>query len=57
MRTSVIINASAGGGYTPDWARNLSDRFQAQGMSVDVTLAQSGDEILKAARSAAREWA
>lgn len=55
MRTSVIINASAGGGYTSDWARNLSDRFQAQRMSVDVTLAQSGDEILKAARSAASE--
>jgi diacylglycerol kinase family enzyme len=51
----VIINASAGGGYTAEWASNLSDKFQSHGMSARVTLAQSGDEILEAARSAARE--
>jgi diacylglycerol kinase family enzyme len=48
----VIINASSGSGYTEEWAHSLSEKFQSQGMHAHLTLAQSGEEILEAARSA-----
>lgn len=54
-RVAVIINASSGHGYTAEWARALSDKFRARGVTAHLTLAQSGDEILKAAHSAVSE--
>ena len=55
LRIAVIINASSGSGYTAEWARSLSDKFQSQGIRAHLTLAQSGDEILDAAHSAVSE--
>ncbi|MFC6519837.1 diacylglycerol/lipid kinase family protein [Undibacterium arcticum] len=54
-RTAVIINASAGNGHTSEWASRLADKFQSHGMSAQVTLARSGDQILEASQFAARD--
>lgn len=54
-RIAVIVNASSGAGYTAEWADSLCGKFRAQGMAPHLTLAQSGDEILEAARSAVHE--
>jgi diacylglycerol kinase family enzyme len=54
-RIAVIINASSGSGYTAEWTSSLSEKFLSQGMRAHLTLAQSGDEILEAARSAVSE--
>jgi diacylglycerol kinase family enzyme len=51
-KTAVIINASAGCGYTDAWATGLTQKFSACGLDVHVTLAHSGAELLKAARQA-----
>jgi diacylglycerol kinase family enzyme len=54
---SVIINASAGLGYCGGWAEGLSDKFRAQGLAADVLLAQSGEEMIAAAKRAVAEGA
>jgi YegS/Rv2252/BmrU family lipid kinase len=51
-RTAVIVNASSGSGHTDAWADALRAKFDAQGMTVDVTLARDGGELLRAARAA-----
>lgn len=52
ISAAVIINASAGLGYCSDWAEQLRDKFTAHGVQPDVTLAQSGAEMIDAARQA-----
>ena len=49
---AVIVNAGAGLGYCADFQRHLHERFAAHGMLADVTLAQSGVELIAAARAA-----
>jgi YegS/Rv2252/BmrU family lipid kinase len=55
--TAVIINASAGAGYTAEWADRLADKFRAGGLEARVTLAQSGAEIIEAVRRAVAQRA
>lgn len=55
MHIAVIINASAGAGFTGEWAESLADKFRAGGLDAQVTLAQSGAEIVDAAQRAVRE--
>jgi diacylglycerol kinase family enzyme len=52
---AVIINASAGAGYTPDWIDNLIETFRAGGLDVQVTLARDGAEIIATANRAIAE--
>lgn len=54
MATSVpvIVNASAGLGYCGDFSRQLQARFAAHGYHAVITLAQSGTEMIAAARDA-----
>ena len=52
---AVIINASAGAGYTPDWVNKLTEIFSAGGLDVHVTLARDGTEIIAAAKHAIGE--
>jgi diacylglycerol kinase family enzyme len=52
IRTSVIINASAGAGYSAEWANDIRDKFNDGGLDATVTLARSGTEIIEAARRA-----
>lgn len=51
----VILNASAGGGCGAGLADSLVHKFQAHGLSVQVTLAASGDEMTEAARRAIKQ--
>lgn len=55
MHIAVIINASAGAGITSEWADSLAEKFRAGGLDAQVTLAQSGAEIVDAAQRAVRE--
>ena len=52
---TVIINASAGAGYTPDWVSNLTEIFRAGGLDVHITLARDGGEIIAEAKRAIAE--
>lgn len=52
---AVIINASAGAGYTTDWVNNLTEIFQRGGLDVQITLARDGAEIIAAAKRAIGE--
>ena len=52
---AVIINASAGAGYTAEWVGKLSETFRAGGLDVKVTLAQDGAEIIATAKRAIAE--
>lgn len=52
---AVIINASAGAGYTAEWVGKLSETFHAGGLDVKVTLAQDGAEIIATAKRAIAE--
>ena len=56
-KTTVIINASAGSGRTAAWARQLTGKFRASQMEVQVTLAQSGAQIIDAAQRAVAQGA
>ena len=49
---TVIINASAGLGYCGGWAAQLAEKFAAAGMDADITLAQSGEQMMDTARQA-----
>lgn len=53
----VIINASAGLGYSPEWTERLTRRFAAEGMAARVMLAASGAEIIALARQALADGA
>jgi diacylglycerol kinase family enzyme len=48
----VIINASAGLGYCGEFSQQLLAKFAAHGYVADITLAQSGEEMIAAAREA-----
>jgi diacylglycerol kinase family enzyme len=52
---AVIINASAGVGYTPDWVNNLTEIFRRGGLDVHITLARDGAEIVATAKRAITE--
>jgi diacylglycerol kinase family enzyme len=50
----VIVNAGAGTGYDPAWAADLRDKFEQAGLSAEVTLAETGEQAVAAARDAVR---
>lgn len=52
---AVIINASAGAGYTPDWVNNLTEIFRTGGLDVQITLVRDGAEIIATAKRAIAE--
>lgn len=56
-KASVIINASAGSGHDSDLAKQLTEKFRASGMEIDLTLAPNGEQIIDAAQRALKEKA
>jgi diacylglycerol kinase family enzyme len=54
---SVIVNAAAGTGSTPDWAKSLPEQFAAAGLQADVQLVQQGSELTPAAQAAVKRGA
>ena len=55
--TPVIVNASAGAGRTIEWAAELTRKFRANGMDVDVTLAKTGIQTIETAQRAQAQGA
>ncbi|MEO5659509.1 MAG: diacylglycerol kinase family protein [Polaromonas sp.] len=55
VQAVVILNGSAGSGCNAEFANDLANKFQAQGLRVNVTLAASGEELIETARRAVRE--
>ena len=53
----VIVNASAGLGYCGGWTAALAEKFRAQGVEADITLAKSGAEMIARAERAVAEGA
>ncbi|WP_377701184.1 diacylglycerol/lipid kinase family protein [Pseudoduganella sp. UC29_71] len=53
----VIINAGAGLGYCGDFSQQLLAKFAAYGYVADITLAQSGEEMIAAAKAAVQAGA
>ncbi|MRX08959.1 sphingosine kinase [Pseudoduganella sp. FT25W] len=53
----VIVNASAGLGYCGGWTTALEEKFRSQGVEPDITLAQSGKEMIARAERAVTEGA
>jgi diacylglycerol kinase family enzyme len=53
----VIVNAGAGLGYCGGWTAALAEKFRAQGVEADITLAKSGEEMIARAKSAVAEGA
>ncbi|HKP39100.1 MAG TPA: diacylglycerol kinase family protein [Pyrinomonadaceae bacterium] len=53
--TKVIVNAASGPGDQEELSERLSEVFNANGLSVDVSLARSGAEVSELARAAARD--
>ncbi|WP_343731460.1 diacylglycerol kinase family protein [Duganella sp.] len=53
----VIVNAGAGLGYCGGWTAALAEKFRAQGVEADITLAKSGAEMIARARRALEEGA
>jgi diacylglycerol kinase family enzyme len=53
----VIVNASAGNGSNPDWAKGLQDRFTAAGLQVQLLVMQQGSEIAPAVAAAVQRGA
>jgi diacylglycerol kinase family enzyme len=51
-KTTVIINAGSGTGHTPEWAEQLTDKFRACGMEIDLTLASDGTQMIETAQRA-----
>ena len=49
---AVILNASAGAGCTAEFANDLTNQFRTRELSVHVTLATSGAEVIEAAQRA-----
>lgn len=56
-KTAIIINASAGSGRSAEWVEQLTGKFRANGMEVEVTLAQSGAQMIETAQRAATQGA
>ncbi|GAC1603482.1 MAG: diacylglycerol kinase family protein [Ramlibacter sp.] len=53
----VIVNAAAGTGSTPDWARALPGQFAAAGLQADVQVMKQGSDIVPAAQAAVKRGA
>ena len=53
----VIVNAKAGLGYCGGWQASLAEKFSTQGVKADITLAQSGAEMIARAERAVAEGA
>jgi diacylglycerol kinase family enzyme len=53
----VIINAGAGLGYCGDFSQQLLAKFAAYGYVADITLAQSGEELIASAKAAVQAGA
>jgi diacylglycerol kinase family enzyme len=53
----VIINSGAGLGYCDELCAGLREKFATHGMAADITLAQSGEEMIAAARAAVQRGA
>ncbi|MYM83311.1 sphingosine kinase [Duganella sp. FT50W] len=53
----VIVNASAGLGYCGGWSAALKEQFRRHGAAAEITLAQSGDEMIARAERALAEGA
>ncbi|MYM37576.1 sphingosine kinase [Duganella sp. FT94W] len=53
----VIVNASAGLGYCGGWSAALKEQFRRHGAAAEITLAQSGDEMIARAERAVAEGA
>ncbi|HWW68558.1 MAG TPA: sphingosine kinase, partial [Duganella sp.] len=53
----VIVNAGAGQGYCGGWSAALAEKFRAQGVAADITLAKSGEEMIARAKRAVAEGA
>lgn len=51
----VIVNASAGLGYCGGWTAALQEKFRSHGVEPDITLAQSGEEMIARAELAVAE--
>jgi len=48
----VIINGGAGTGYDRAWADGLREKFAANGLAAEITLAESGQEMIETAEAA-----
>jgi diacylglycerol kinase family enzyme len=48
----VLINATAGQGCPDDWPAEIESKFRDRGIEARVTLAQSGEQLLAAAKQA-----
>src|SRR6185503_8581816 len=53
--TKVIISLASGSGNQEEMSGKLMETFNAHGLAVDISLAQTGDEVAELARSAARD--
>jgi diacylglycerol kinase family enzyme len=53
----VIVNAKAGLGYCGGWQAALAEKFAAHGVHADITLAQSGEDMIARAKRAVAEGA
>jgi len=53
----VIVNAGAGLGYCGGWTAALQEKFRSQGAEPDITLAQSGEQMIERAQRALAEGA
>lgn len=53
----VIVNAGAGLGYCGGWTAALQEKFRSHGVEPDITLAQSGEEMIERARRAVADGA
>jgi YegS/Rv2252/BmrU family lipid kinase len=51
-RIAVIINGGAGAGHDDAAAADLREKFRAHGCEAEVTLAESGDDMIAAAQKA-----
>ena len=56
-KIAVIINASAGSGCGSEWVEQLTGKFRACGMEIDITLAKSGAQTVDAAHRAVNQGA
>jgi diacylglycerol kinase family enzyme len=53
----VLINATAGQGCPDDWPAGIERKFRERGIDARVTLAQSGEQLLAAAKQAVHSGA
>jgi YegS/Rv2252/BmrU family lipid kinase len=55
--TAVIVNTSAGSAVSAGTAAELTEKFRAHGVEVQVTMAQTGEQMAQAAQQAIRQKA